>query len=296
MTKKRRKGGFTLIELLVVVAVIALLVAILVPSLSRAKQMAVTATCLSNLRQCSLATQMYANDFNNVMPYPTTTLDSDAGDSTEPRLWFNAIDPYLSSLANTSRTGVAGSRSYTKFKQCPIVSGMLGGSGENYGGTGGQNTTTEYARSYKMNNLLRRYALPAIASAVPHPSNFVLYGDGISIDVVGLVTSQVDSGKFSMEVNEVSASVTPPALRHLKGGCIAYMDGHAAREVLPLLNPAVALQNTPNSSIDRWPSEYIDSSGKPYNPGENAKSLPSGVTRNPSMPLQWSDVGNLYRD
>jgi prepilin-type N-terminal cleavage/methylation domain-containing protein/prepilin-type processing-associated H-X9-DG protein len=295
MLKTRR--GFTLIELLVVVAVIALLIAILVPSLSRAKQMALTANCLSNLRQCGMATQMYANDFNSIMPYPTTTLDTNAGNSAEPRLWFNAVDPYLASLDNTSRSGVAGSRAYTKFKQCPIVAGMLGGSGQNYGSTtGAQNDTTEYTRTYKMNNLLRRYAQPAIASAVPHPSNFVLYGDGIGIDIVGLYDSQVDSGKFSMEVNEVSASVTPPALRHLKGACFAFVDGHAERDVFTLLTPAVALQNAPNTPIDRWQSEYIDGSGKPYNPGEGATSLPSGVVRNPNMPLQWSDVGNLYRN
>ncbi|MGN6367859.1 MAG: prepilin-type N-terminal cleavage/methylation domain-containing protein [Phycisphaerae bacterium] len=58
-------GGFTLIELLVVVAIIAVLIAILIPSLSKARDRAKIASCLSNLRQMSIAYQMYASDANN---------------------------------------------------------------------------------------------------------------------------------------------------------------------------------------------------------------------------------------
>jgi prepilin-type N-terminal cleavage/methylation domain-containing protein/prepilin-type processing-associated H-X9-DG protein len=59
--RKRRSRGFTLIELLVVVAIIALLVAILLPSLSRAREAAKTAVCNSNLRSFSSAFEIYAN-------------------------------------------------------------------------------------------------------------------------------------------------------------------------------------------------------------------------------------------
>lgn len=60
MTRKNR--GFSLIELLVVVAIIALLIAILVPSLSRARDQAKTAGCLSNLRQVGVGVEMYVTD------------------------------------------------------------------------------------------------------------------------------------------------------------------------------------------------------------------------------------------
>lgn len=59
MQKFRR---FTLIELLVVIAIIAILAAMLLPALSAARERARSAKCLSNLKQCALASQLYGND------------------------------------------------------------------------------------------------------------------------------------------------------------------------------------------------------------------------------------------
>ncbi len=53
--------AFTLIELLVVIAIIAILAAMLLPALSRAKNAAMAASCLSNLHQIGLAFTLYAN-------------------------------------------------------------------------------------------------------------------------------------------------------------------------------------------------------------------------------------------
>ncbi|MHB1157592.1 MAG: type II secretion system protein [Phycisphaerales bacterium] len=57
--------AFTLVELLVVISIIALLLAILLPALGKAKDAARTVVCLSNQRQTGLAMRLYANDFND---------------------------------------------------------------------------------------------------------------------------------------------------------------------------------------------------------------------------------------
>jgi prepilin-type N-terminal cleavage/methylation domain-containing protein len=62
---KRSRTAFTLIELLVVIAILAILAALLLPSLSRTKTRAKTTQCLSQLRQCYAAMQLYLQDFGD---------------------------------------------------------------------------------------------------------------------------------------------------------------------------------------------------------------------------------------
>jgi prepilin-type N-terminal cleavage/methylation domain-containing protein len=66
----RLKEGFTLIELLVVVAIIAILAAMLLPAMARAKQKAQTTSCMSNLKQAGLAMEMYIEDHEDFLPGP----------------------------------------------------------------------------------------------------------------------------------------------------------------------------------------------------------------------------------
>jgi prepilin-type N-terminal cleavage/methylation domain-containing protein/prepilin-type processing-associated H-X9-DG protein len=65
---QRSFGGFTLIELLVVIAIIAILAALLLPALARAKEAGRRAGCKSNLHQQGIALMVYSQDNNNLLP------------------------------------------------------------------------------------------------------------------------------------------------------------------------------------------------------------------------------------
>ena len=74
-TGRRSAGAFTLIELLVVVSIIALLVSILIPALSKAREQAKQVVCAANLRSVSMTYLMYGFDADDWLPWPTYSVN-----------------------------------------------------------------------------------------------------------------------------------------------------------------------------------------------------------------------------
>jgi len=62
------KKAFTLVELLAVISIIAILLGILLPALGASRSMAQRTVCASNIRQCSVACQLYAHDYDGFLP------------------------------------------------------------------------------------------------------------------------------------------------------------------------------------------------------------------------------------
>ncbi len=85
-TAGRKEPGFTLIELLVVIAIIAILAAMLLPSLANAKLKAQGVQCMNNHRQLALGWRMYADDNNDLLVYASTsaTMGPPDNDPTNP--------------------------------------------------------------------------------------------------------------------------------------------------------------------------------------------------------------------
>ena len=90
-----RKRGFTLIELLVVVAIIAVLVAILLPALGRAKELSRKVSCASNLQQIAKALQFYSQDYYGRYPLAWVTELWDDADQNGQRGWMEELFPYV---------------------------------------------------------------------------------------------------------------------------------------------------------------------------------------------------------
>jgi len=88
---KKRKEGFTLIELLVVVAIIALLISILLPSLARAREQAKRTVCSNNLRSLTTASKVYARDHNDFWPIAASDVTMGGGTYYNPGISLNTM-------------------------------------------------------------------------------------------------------------------------------------------------------------------------------------------------------------
>jgi prepilin-type N-terminal cleavage/methylation domain-containing protein len=118
---KSRKA-FTLIELLVVIAIIAILAALLMPALSRAKNQAAKATDLNNLHQIMVALHIYTSDSNDVFPWSNWDYGAAMPDGTARPGWLYTLD--LSQNAPNSFRAEKGqlwnSLSQPKVFLCPM--------------------------------------------------------------------------------------------------------------------------------------------------------------------------------
>jgi len=94
---RKQYAAFTLIELLVVIAIIAILAAMLLPALSKAKAKAHQATCLSNLKQVGVGLSLFIDDNNGYFPY--VSVDGNVVDPSLPpspkMIWTKQLGPYL---------------------------------------------------------------------------------------------------------------------------------------------------------------------------------------------------------
>jgi prepilin-type N-terminal cleavage/methylation domain-containing protein/prepilin-type processing-associated H-X9-DG protein len=164
--------AFTLIELLVVIAIIAILAAMLLPALARAKESGRRIACLNNLRQLSLATQMYVGDSQGLFPprsntdrWPDKLYDS-YGKNVKLLLCLTETkDPDSNGNATSNNVADAAPRSY-----------FINGWNDYF--VGATNTGTDLGDSMKEN-------------AIIYPSDTILFGE-----------KATDHGDFYMDLLE----------------------------------------------------------------------------------------------
>jgi prepilin-type N-terminal cleavage/methylation domain-containing protein/prepilin-type processing-associated H-X9-DG protein len=244
---RKTRAGFTLIELLVVIAIIAILAAILLPVLNRAKIRAQSAQCMNNTRQLMLGWIQYYNDNNDLLVNNYGGQIAIKKEETQ-KTWGNWANEYMGWQADDS--GGLPMNDLDPITQAPFYTythspGIYRCPADNYVSPPQQAAGIGWrARSYSMNmyfgeivpglvtnsdNNYPQYAQFTKATAVRNPSNLYVFLDeqADSIDDTILDNPAASSSTEWTAVSGLTSWGDLPASYHDGGGCFAFADGHS---------------------------------------------------------------------
>lgn len=250
----RMRRGFTLIELLVVIAMIAILAALLLPALGKARERTRGIQCLNNTRQLVMAWQLYADDHAGRLPYNLGQVSTASAAAQRTNVnWVNNVLTWNLDSDNTNALTVTDaslgtyvSKSRQTFR-CPsdrYLSSIQRGAGWD-----------ERVRSYSMNAMVGdagvltsggvnlnnpNYVQYFSLASIPSPVNIFVFLDEHpdTIDDGYFLNKYYSAGWFDL-----------PASYHNGAASVAFADGHS--EMHRWVNPLTKLAPHPGITDDK---------------------------------------------
>jgi prepilin-type N-terminal cleavage/methylation domain-containing protein len=243
---RKNRRGFTLVELLVVIGIIAVLIAILLPSLNRARGAANLLACESNIRQFGVATHLYVNENRQTLPSPNwkwLIVSGSISFTNAPVGWAYQYDlpqpgspeytqwtPPNGQLTDFVQTGVLWHYlKSTKIYHCPTHT--MGDTG----GSAGISITADTFFSYVMNGAIDgfgAFADGSTSSGVPKDGVYLKITQFKSDDILmwegdeNSLTANTDGASYPHESYNPANAVKGWKSRHNGQFSVLSMDGH----------------------------------------------------------------------
>jgi prepilin-type N-terminal cleavage/methylation domain-containing protein/prepilin-type processing-associated H-X9-DG protein len=230
MNRHGNRRGFTLIELLVVIAIIAVLAALLLPALARAKQRAITTACLNNLRQLEICWWLYATDNHDLLVPNNSVLSIPPSLSTSGASWCMGSARTDTSLTNIENGALFPYNRSVAIYHCQADKSVIEDQD-------GNQLTQLRNRSFNMSQSVNGYPefdtnlsshLPSFKKFTeirnPDPAQCLVFIDELAETLL--------DAQFGMPTDYYHPGCPPwhwwdmPANRHNQGANLSFADGH----------------------------------------------------------------------